>query len=216
MFSILGQTNLEFAIDREKCAKWNVSIADVQDALATAVGGKAFTEMVEGERTFDITLRWPERLRMDENQILDIPVDVIKNRVEAVEQQSPGQSGDHRQQRDAARIDRQHLSGTAGGCAAPASARPGDAAERRRASAIRTRPSRAAALRRSIASKGERLIAVKFSVRGRDLASAVAEAQDRTSNALRRSYRAEWSGEFEEMENAAATGWRSSPALPWC
>src|SRR5438034_8794423 len=83
VFSILGQTNLEFAIDREKCAKWNVSIADVQDALATAVGGKSFTEMVEGERTFDITLRWPARLRLDEDQILDIPVDVIKNRIES-------------------------------------------------------------------------------------------------------------------------------------
>src|SRR5262249_45548165 len=82
VFSVLGQTNLEFAIDRDKCAKWNVSIADVQDALATAVGGKSFTQMVEGERTFDITLRWPQRLRLDENQILDIPVDVIKNRVE--------------------------------------------------------------------------------------------------------------------------------------
>src|SRR5262249_18017457 len=50
VFSILGQTNLELAIDRDKCAKWNVSIADVQDALATAVGGKSFTQMVEGER----------------------------------------------------------------------------------------------------------------------------------------------------------------------
>ncbi|MBW8884670.1 MAG: hypothetical protein JF612_07805, partial [Planctomycetia bacterium] len=69
--------------------KWNVSIADVQDALATAVGGKSFTQMVEGERTFDITLRWPERLRMDENQILDIPVDVIKNRVESEYRDQP-------------------------------------------------------------------------------------------------------------------------------
>ena len=61
----------------------------MQDALATAVGGKAFTQMVEGERTFDITLRWPERLRMDENQILDIPVDVIKNRVEPSSSDQP-------------------------------------------------------------------------------------------------------------------------------
>ncbi len=32
VFSIMGQTNLEFSIDREKCSKWNVSIADVQNA----------------------------------------------------------------------------------------------------------------------------------------------------------------------------------------
>ena len=81
VFSIMGQTNLEFSIDRDKCALWNVSVADVQDALATAVGGRAFTQMVEGEKTFDITLRWPEGLRADEEQILDIPVDVMKNRV---------------------------------------------------------------------------------------------------------------------------------------
>ena len=76
IFPIKGQSNLEFAIDREKCALWNVSVAQVQDALQTAVAGKAFTEMVEGERTFDITIRWPEQLRKNENLILDIPVDV--------------------------------------------------------------------------------------------------------------------------------------------
>src|SRR5439155_10753302 len=43
---------------------------------------------------------------------------------------------------------------------------------------------------------------VKFSVRGRDLASAVAEAQERTGNLFKGSYRGAWSGEFEEMNNA--------------
>ncbi len=81
VFSIMGQTNLEFSIDREKCSKWNVSIADVQNALSTAVGGKVMTQMVEGEKSFDITLRWPAHLRADEETILDIPVDVLKNRV---------------------------------------------------------------------------------------------------------------------------------------
>jgi cobalt-zinc-cadmium resistance protein CzcA len=50
--------------------------------------------------------------------------------------------------------------------------------------------------------QGERLIAVKFSVRGRDLASAVAEAQSRTKSLFTGAYRGQWSGEFEEMENA--------------
>ena len=57
IFPIKGQSNLEFAIDRERCAMWNVSVAQVQDALQTSVAGKAFTQMVEGERTFDITAR---------------------------------------------------------------------------------------------------------------------------------------------------------------
>ncbi|HEY2894293.1 MAG TPA: efflux RND transporter permease subunit, partial [Pirellulales bacterium] len=91
IFPIKGQSNLEFAIDREKCALWNVSVAQVQDALQTAVAGKAFTEMVEGERKFDITIRWPESLRVSEDEILDIPVDVLKNRVSA--DNAPGSSG---------------------------------------------------------------------------------------------------------------------------
>ena len=91
---IKGQSNLEFPIDREKCALWNVSVADVQDALQTAVGGKAFTEMIEGERTFDITLRWPEGLRKNEDLILDIPVDVLNNRVIASSGKGGPGSGD--------------------------------------------------------------------------------------------------------------------------
>ncbi len=50
--------------------------------------------------------------------------------------------------------------------------------------------------------QGNRLIAVKFSVRNRDLASAVAEAQEKTNDLFEAPYRAEWSGEFQEMEEA--------------
>src|SRR5262249_25097850 len=49
-----------------------------------------------------------------------------------------------------------------------------------------------------------RLIAVKFSVRGRDLGGAVAEAREKTSDLFESPYRAEWSGEFQEMEEAEA------------
>src|SRR5205085_6633005 len=69
------------AVDRRKCALWNVSVADVQNALQTAVGGKPCTQVIEGEKSFDLTLRWPERLRADEDLILDIPVDVIGHAV---------------------------------------------------------------------------------------------------------------------------------------
>src|SRR5262249_2919719 len=67
---------LEFAIDRDRCAQWNINVADVENALQTAVGGKPATQMIEGEKSFDVTLRWPERLRQDEDAILEIPVDV--------------------------------------------------------------------------------------------------------------------------------------------
>ena len=35
--------------------------------------------MIEGEKTFDVTLRWPARLRSDEQSILNIPVDITNN-----------------------------------------------------------------------------------------------------------------------------------------
>jgi heavy metal efflux system protein len=50
--------------------------------------------------------------------------------------------------------------------------------------------------------QGERLIAVKFSVRNRDLASTVEEAQHKAASLFQGSYRAVWSGEFEEMQEA--------------
>jgi cobalt-zinc-cadmium resistance protein CzcA len=52
--------------------------------------------------------------------------------------------------------------------------------------------------------QGNRLIAVKFSVRGRDLASAVDEAQEKTKDLFQAPYTDEWSGEFQEMQEAEA------------
>src|SRR5205814_7846240 len=73
---IKGQVNLEFPIDRAQCALWNVSVADVHNVIETAVGGKPFTQMIEGEKSFDVSLRWPQRLRETEDLILSIPVGV--------------------------------------------------------------------------------------------------------------------------------------------
>jgi cobalt-zinc-cadmium resistance protein CzcA len=81
IFHIKGQSNLAFPVDRRKCAMWSVSVADVEDVIQSAVGGQPFTQMIEGERSFDVTLRWPERLRHNEEEILNIPVDVVKNQV---------------------------------------------------------------------------------------------------------------------------------------
>src|SRR5207249_460562 len=81
VFRIKGQPNLEFTVNRERCKFFGVRVADVQNAIKIAVGGQALTQMIEGERTFDITLRWPERLRGSERAILDIPVEVTNNTV---------------------------------------------------------------------------------------------------------------------------------------
>lgn len=202
IFSIMGQTNLELAIDREKCATWNVSIAEVQDVLQTAVGGKAFSKMVEGERSFDITLRYPERLRSTEDEILDIPVEVIKNRV--VSQETATTSNGI-----APLGTSQSLPALAGTKFTSLSA----GVPRRLLRELVTptnelgEPDEAGSFTKTGAStiyreQGQRLIALKFSVRGRDLASAVADAQSRTKSLIEAPYRAEWSGEFQQMEEA--------------
>src|SRR5262249_37333073 len=81
VFRIKGQPNLEFAVDRKRCDQWGINVADVENVIKTAVGGQAFTQMTEGEKSFDITLRWPERLRASESTILETPVDVGNNTV---------------------------------------------------------------------------------------------------------------------------------------
>ena len=81
VYRIKGQPNLEFMPDRVKCSLWGVKESDVQNAMQTAVGGKAFSLMIEGEKTFDITIRFPESLRGSEQAILNVPVDVENNTV---------------------------------------------------------------------------------------------------------------------------------------
>src|SRR5262249_38073294 len=50
VFNVKGQTNLEFRIDLDKCKHWGVSAADVNNVVQTALGGKALTTMIEGEK----------------------------------------------------------------------------------------------------------------------------------------------------------------------
>ncbi len=206
IFNIKGQTNLELPIDIDKCARWKVSVADVQDVIETAVGGKAFSQMVEGEKTFDIALRWPERWRSSEDAILNIPVDAVGNRLDDPNaplggSQGVSPTGSSRRPPSLTGSQRTDALTTL------------DRAPRRRLRDLITpldsegRPDPAGSFVRSAAStiyreQSQRLIAVSFSVRGRDLASAVAEAKEKTASLLGAPYRSEWSGEFQEMEEA--------------
>src|SRR6516162_6911302 len=63
--------------------RWGIGIGDVLAVIQTAVGGRAVTQMVEGEKSFDVTLRWPVPLRNNVSAILNIPVDVTNNLVTA-------------------------------------------------------------------------------------------------------------------------------------
>ncbi len=169
LFHILGQPNLEIKIDRQACARYGVNVSDVEAAVQVAIGGKAFSQMVEGEKLYDIILRLPVSLRDDPNVINRIPVD------------TPGTDG-----KTGARIPLGQLA------------------------KINPHVPGASYIYRE---NNQRYIPIKFSVRDRDLASAIAEAQrkvedPRTGAGLGQGslqgYRIEWSGEFAQMQAANA------------
>ena len=60
---IAGQPYLTIDINRQKIARYGINVADVQEIITTAIGGKAATQVYEGERRFDLTLRFPESYR---------------------------------------------------------------------------------------------------------------------------------------------------------
>jgi cobalt-zinc-cadmium resistance protein CzcA len=213
IFHIKGQPNLELPVDPQKCNKWGVAVTDVQNVIQTAVGGKALTQMIEGEKNFDITLRWPERLRGDEQAILRIPVDVTNNAV------TPGFVPSLPQTPLTGQSTGISSSGFAGTMPAATGSTFGanlinfGTAPRLRLGDLVTpldekgRPAPQGSFIRAGAStiyreQGLRLIAIKFSVRGRDLAGAVAEATEKVQPLIPTGYRTEWSGEFQEMQEA--------------
>ncbi|MCA9236522.1 MAG: efflux RND transporter permease subunit [Planctomycetales bacterium] len=213
VFRIMGQSNLSFAIDKEKCARWGVAVDDVEDALETAVGGKAFTTLVEGERSFDLVLRWPESFRSTREEILDIPVDVPANvtppggepQVAATESTGPeaGMSVTGAAISLPSPLGSAESGGTNPLNQAPRRrlrdfVTPLDAAGRLDAQGSFVQPGASTIYR----EEGRRLIAMKFGVRGRDLGGAVAEAQQALAPVIKPPLAAEWSGEFEQMEQA--------------
>ncbi len=71
---ITGLPMLTIQIDREKTARYGLNIADVQDALAIAVGGREAGKLFEGDRRFAIVVRLPEVLRSDLDAIKRLPI----------------------------------------------------------------------------------------------------------------------------------------------
>jgi cobalt-zinc-cadmium resistance protein CzcA len=202
IFNIMGQSNLEFRVDLDQCAKWGVSAADVNNLIQCAVGGKAQTQMVEGEKLFDVTLRWPERYRSSETSILDMQVDISNNQVVPVAGPgfSPAPAGSG--------VAPPSTTGSLVNTANPLSNTP-----RRQLRDLVSPVGRNGApdykgtFERAGAStiyreQGKRMIAVKFNVRGRDLGSAVAEAKEKTRKLFKVPYHDVWDGEFNEMGKA--------------
>ncbi|MEE4151106.1 CusA/CzcA family heavy metal efflux RND transporter [Pseudomonas viridiflava] len=60
-----GLPVLTINIDRDKAARYGLNVADVQDAIATALGGRQAGTLYEGDRRFDMVVRLSEQLRTD-------------------------------------------------------------------------------------------------------------------------------------------------------
>ena len=63
VFHVLGQPNLNVTVDRDAAARYQINVADLQDAVQTAVGGTALTQVLKGEARYDLTLRYLPRYR---------------------------------------------------------------------------------------------------------------------------------------------------------
>jgi len=58
LFRVLGQPNLNFEVDRDAAARFGINVSDVQDAIQTAVGGNALSQVLVGEQRYDLVLRY--------------------------------------------------------------------------------------------------------------------------------------------------------------
>jgi cobalt-zinc-cadmium resistance protein CzcA len=72
LFKVIGQPNLEFAVDRLKAARYGINVADVQDAIETAVGGKAVSQVLQGEQRYDLVVRYQQPYRDTKEAISNI------------------------------------------------------------------------------------------------------------------------------------------------
>jgi len=154
VFRNLGQPELHITLDPDKMAQYGVSAADANAVIEMAIGGKAVSQVYEGEKRFDLRLRYDQRSRSTPTEIGDLLV--------------PNLNGGKIKLQEIAKIEN---------VAGPAFIYREDNA---------------------------RFIAVKFSVRGRDLGSTIAEAQQRVKAAvpLTKGYAVQWAGEFENQQRA--------------
>jgi len=74
VFHILGQPNLLVEVDRPAVARYGLEVADVNGIIQAAIGGQAVTSVFEGEKWFDLAVRFLPQFRKDAQAIRDIQV----------------------------------------------------------------------------------------------------------------------------------------------
>jgi len=151
VFKETGQPNLVISIDRTAAGRYGLMAADINAAVQAAIGGAAATQILEGDRRFDLVVRYKPQYRQNPEAMKNI------------------------------------LLSTPDGTRVPL----GQVAE------IGFREGAFMVYREN----GRRYIPIKFSVRGRDLAGTIQEAQGKLERSVRlpEGYHYEWAGEYESL-----------------
>jgi heavy metal efflux system protein len=151
-----GQPNLDLTVDRDAAARFGINVADIQDAVQTAVGGFPVSQVLQGEAVYNLTVRYQKSYRDTKEAIQDIRLLSPSGERVSLAQLTKVQVKD-----GAYDIYRE---------------------------------------------KNSRYVAIRFSVRDRDLGSTVQEAITKINQEVQlpRGYHLEWAGEYESEKRAEA------------
>ena len=69
MEKVSGLAYLQIEIDRDKIARYGINVANVQEVVETAIGGKEATKLYEGQKVFGLAVRFQESARSDVSPI---------------------------------------------------------------------------------------------------------------------------------------------------
>ena len=154
VFRVLGQPNLNVIVDRDAAARYQINVADVQDAIQTAVGGNALTQVLQGEARYDLVMRYLPQYRD------------TREAIEKIRLLSP----------------------------------TGERVSLAQLCKIQVADGGSEIYRET----NERYIAVKYSVRGRDLGGAVEEAIAKVDKQVKlpTGYHIKWEGEYQSKKRA--------------
>jgi cobalt-zinc-cadmium resistance protein CzcA len=72
VLNVTGQPDLDYVVDRQAAARWQINVADIQNAVQTAVGGNAITQVLKGEEVYNLTLRYLPEYRSTRDAIDNI------------------------------------------------------------------------------------------------------------------------------------------------
>jgi heavy metal efflux system protein len=154
VFRVIGQPNLNFTVDRDQASRYGINVSDVQDAIQTAVGGNAVSQVLIGEQRYDLVPRYLPEYRD------------TKEAIERVRLLAP----------------------------------TGERVSLAQLTTVKVLDGGSEIYR----EENSRYVAVKFSVRGRDLGSTVEEAIRKVNAAVKlpTGYTIDWAGEYESQKRS--------------